>query len=176
MKTAHSYNTNAWFARAGRFMRKAHPIKFTLILTAVLMVLLTILGLPEEFGLIKDIEYATPPISALNENPVFTIIMAVIYAPLIETLLFQMLPWFILSKSKLVRRHRIIAVVASALIFGVLHYYSVFYMIATFMIGMVFMWAYIVKNGKNPYWNVVLLHAVWNALAIAGHLLLENKL
>ena len=166
MRKAHTYNNNAWFARAGRFMREAHPIKFTVILVVALNLILLPIQLLLEFDILPDYQFRPEPLDMLKTDPWGLFFSAVIFAPLIETLLNQMLPWFVLRRFKTVRRHRIIAVAISGLIFGALHFYSVVYILITVVMGMVMMWAYIVKYRKNPYWNVVLFHAVWNGLAM----------
>ena len=102
--------------------------------------------------------------------------MAVIFAPITETLLFQMLPWFALKRIHTVKRHRIIAVVISGLVFGLLHTYSVMYMISASFIGMIMMWGYIVRLRKNAFWNIVLFHAFWNALMIVMYFITDSNL
>lgn len=171
MQKAHTYNENAWFARVGRFMRNAHPVKFTLILTLVLSAVLVPIEILLDLGLIPDYQFKPEPIDMMKSDPWQLVFSAVIFAPLFETMLNQMLPWIILKRFKTVRRHRIIAVVLSGLIFGALHLYSVAYVFITLFMGMAMMWAYIVKDHKNPYWNVVLFHAAWNATAIILYVL-----
>ena len=166
MQKAHTYNKNAWFARAGRFMRTASPIQFTLILAVAMGVVLFPIEYLFELGLIPDYQFRPEPIDMLKSDPWNLVFTSVIIAPLIETLLNQMLPWLVLKRFKTVRRHRVIAVVLSGLIFGVLHFYSASYILITTLMGMVMMWAYIVKYRKNPYWNLVLFHAFWNGTSI----------
>lgn len=92
---------------------------------------------------------------------------AVIVAPLLETLCFQMFPYWVLRRFKTFRDNRWAIVLIAALIFGSMHYYSVMYIIAASCMGAVMMYGYIVKWRRHGYWNLVLFHAVWNALALS---------
>ena len=52
------------------------------------------------------------------------------------------------------------------LIFGLIHFYSLSYVIYNFFVGALLMFAYIVRINKSPYWTVVVLHGLMNLFSI----------
>jgi membrane protease YdiL (CAAX protease family) len=53
---------------------------------------------------------------------------------------------------------------ASALLFGVSHFYSLFYMIYAFLMGLTLMYGYMVrvKSDQNAFWLIVIAHSMFN--------------
>jgi uncharacterized protein len=84
-----------------------------------------------------------------------------VVAPLLETFLFQQLPYDAFVKRKWPEKW---LVVFSALIFGLAHAYSVAYVILATIQGVVFMYAYITWDGTriSKYWMVTFIHAFHN--------------
>jgi membrane protease YdiL (CAAX protease family) len=94
------------------------------------------------------------------------ILAIVILAPLIETLIFQKWVYQALSLVGWLKRYKILIIFLSAVIFGLIHFYSLSYVIYNFFTGALLMMAYIIKIDKNPYWTVVLLHGLMNLFSI----------
>jgi membrane protease YdiL (CAAX protease family) len=94
------------------------------------------------------------------------IVEAVIIGPLIETFIFQKGLYYLLSNSTVLKQRKIVIMVIGAIIFGLLHFYSLSYVIFNIFTGFLFMFAYIIKLYKNPYWFVVILHGLMNLFAI----------
>jgi membrane protease YdiL (CAAX protease family) len=99
---------------------------------------------------------------------VVDLVIAVIAAPLIETLLFQPLIIEVICKIiKRPRRNIYIAVFASALAFALNHTYSVSYVIYTFTGGIIYSLAYYLGRYRkeSAIILVFLLHSLDNLLA-----------
>lgn len=90
----------------------------------------------------------------------------VILAPLIETLIFQ--KWFynLFSLIDWLNRYKIFIILISAVAFGLIHFYSLSYIIYNFFIGALLMFIYIIKINRKPYWTVVILHSLMNLYSI----------
>ena len=94
------------------------------------------------------------------------ILEIVILAPLIETLIFQKWIYRGLSLIGWLKRHKTLIILVSALIFGLIHFYSLSYVFYNFFIGALLMFAYIIRINKKPYWTVVVLHGFMNLFSI----------
>ena len=96
------------------------------------------------------------------------IIIGLIVAPLFETYIFQDGVFKIL-KGKM-RDSFIIFI--SALLFGLSHFYDLFYTMNTFLIGLVFAVAYRNWEGNNinKFWMIVIIHAMYNLVALLASL------
>lgn len=101
-----------------------------------------------------------------------TIIDTLLLAPLLETFLFQTLFYFL--HKKYINR-KTITIILSGASFAAIHYYSFFYMIDTFFIGIFFMYGYIARAGSDnkPYISTFIAHAFINLITT---LLLAIKL
>lgn len=95
-------------------------------------------------------------------NPA-TIIDTLLLAPLLETLLFQTLFYFLYKRYI---NHKTITILLSGASFAALHYYSFFYMIDTFLIGVFFMYGYILRaeSDNRPYISTFTAHVVINLI------------
>lgn len=155
------------FAKFGSWLRKQNTIVFVAVLLIVIYLLGTVLSTPFEQNWISDVRFFPDP-ADMGLPVVAMFFMAVIVAPLLETALFQALPFWIFYRFATFRQHRWIMVLIMALIFGSQHYYTVSYILITTGIGAVLMYAYIIKWQRHAYWNVVALHAIWNAIAFTA--------
>ncbi len=99
--------------------------------------------------------------ATLNLNVKEAFWVAVIFAPLVETYLIQ---YLVIKNVHKWTGIYWIAVLASAVIFGALHTYSVPYMIVTFLSGIVYGIIYVVLalRGKDPFVYIALTHALHN--------------
>lgn len=119
------------------------------------------------------LEYAVPSLS-LETNPVISnhksfterFIIAVIFGPLIETIIFQWLPIKILRvKFKL---SFCVVCTLSAVAFAISHPYGIGYIIFTFILGYLFAAGYIVlrNTNKSAFRVVWVTHALRNLISI----------
>ena len=93
----------------------------------------------------------------------FEFTFAVIYAPLLETLLFTLLPYLVFSKFS---KNMVWFIAITSVLFGLIHTYSVAYVIITFFIGIflnTFFWIVIhKKNMASAFFLTCLMHALYN--------------
>lgn len=146
----------------GKWLRRLNPIAYTLIMTATLFIIgllssmvFTLLGIdPDPENIIEKMEFGV------------ALVVAVGIAPLLETLLFQKTIYFLLSKVGWMRRHKVYIILISALIFGSQHFYSFAYAVAATLLGIVLMFAYVVRFRRDAYWTVVAIHALYNCISV----------
>jgi len=99
------------------------------------------------------------------EDSILVIYLTVgVFGPLIETLLFQLIPIYLMSLIKKMPYWSIIIV--SALCFVLTHHYSWLYVFYTFFLGIVYATTFLVLKNKRGYvfafWLVFLVHAFYN--------------
>jgi len=79
----------------------------------------------------------------------------------------QSLPIYIFARVWI--KNKYLAIFISALTFGLIHYYSLYYVLYTFVLGLLWAWAYLNYYEKRgfgyAFWAIVLVHALWNAVA-----------
>jgi membrane protease YdiL (CAAX protease family) len=116
--------------------------------------------------------------SFVSEEPPFTVfIIAVIIAPILETLIFQKGIIILSRKIEYIKNRVWLQIVISALIFGLNHTYSVAYIFVGFLLGLIFAYSYIVSEDKksNALRNVIIIHSLSNMISILITLI-ENSL
>ncbi len=114
-----------------------------------------------------DIIFIGDQNASLLQGPLYrTILETMIIGPLLETLIFQKSLYFIITLSNWLRHNRCWIVIIGAFVFCSVHFYTLSYVIVTFITGAFFMYMYIIKRHKHGYWSVVLIHAMINGLAI----------
>lgn len=90
--------------------------------------------------------------------------LGVILAPIIETFIFQYLPFKVIGK---VIKNPVYIIMGSSLFFAFNHYYNWLYVVVTFFIGLILNCNYyaVQKISKYGFWLTALLHAANNSLA-----------
>ncbi|MHC5310608.1 CPBP family intramembrane glutamic endopeptidase [Myroides sp. LJL116] len=114
------------------------------------------------FELTKE-QINAPEFTSLGQE----IFVSVLLAPLVETLLFQVLIYGIVKKVlKNVESYGFIItyLAASCLLFALGHKYSIYYQIITFFFGLVFSLSYLYfkKASRYPITCVVVIHTLYN--------------
>jgi hypothetical protein len=110
---------------------------------------------------IPDIQFYDKPIND-NFNISFDLIVdSLILAPILETLIYQTFFYFIYKRLKLTKW---VIVILSAVVFGMNHNYSLFYMLNASFIGCIFMCFYVLRDKytNKPYLSTVIAHAAIN--------------
>ena len=108
----------------------------------------------------------------LKTNKIEALFLILFLGPLFETLIFQALVisivrYFLLLIESLERKTiNIIAILISALSFGVVHTYNLTYAVVGFFVGIIFAYSYVyIKEKKsNPIIIVFLIHFLTNLL------------
>lgn len=123
-------------------------------------------------------------IKVANSSPIsFLVVVVIIIAPVFETFIFQVLP--IEISNRITKKHTgkpcvLFSIVVSALLFAVEHRFSIAYMCFAFIIGLylAFFYSYMSKiyrnNWKIGFAATVLLHIIFNCLALAALMILNN--
>lgn len=117
-----------------------------------------------------------PAINPMSgQSIIFVVLVGLLLSPLIETFLFQFLTiefirWITNKTSG--RPYAIFAGIISAAAFGLMHFYSVKYIVSTFLLGLYLSFVYIffcVKTGKKTrgFFATVLMHFLLNLLPFA---------
>lgn len=111
------------------------------------------------------------PIS-LVESKVLTIFLIAVAAPIIETLIFQIvcINAFILIFALLLNQNEdnrnilIVSIVLSAIVFGAAHFYNWTYMVFMFILGLYFGYIFFCCYLKQikPFYPIALLHSLYN--------------
>jgi uncharacterized protein len=146
-------------------------ISFVLVVTSILFIIAFSSNII--LGFIKQNDHIFFELQSKEKSFVFIYIVPLIFAPVFETFLGQALPYYLLKKVSFISQKSSLILIASAIIFGLLHFYSLFYMIYAFLIGLVLMYAYMVrvKNHKNAFLLVAICHALLNLGIIIRNLL-----
>lgn len=96
------------------------------------------------------------------------ILIAVIVSPLAETLIYQWVVFRLAFISEFIRLRSWIAAWLSAAFFGGQHFYSVGYIVLSFVVGLVFAYAFLLSGiFKRGYWVVTGAHCAINVLVLA---------
>lgn len=98
------------------------------------------------------------------DSKIEAFILVVIFSPVIETYLFQ--KTIIGSIVKKYPSSQLNACLISAIIFGILHYYSPEYILKTFISGFLYGILYLVslQKIKHPFLPVVIAHSIFNLI------------
>ena len=143
-------------------LQNTNRLNFVLIVTLVLFAIAFILSYV--FGYLRDYDIPLINFPDQEKTTVLLFFSSVILIPLIETFLNQFLPYYLLIKVKYLREKSYLILLISAVFFGVLHFYSVFYIIFGFLLGLVFMYGYMVriKTDNKTFYLIAITHALFN--------------
>ncbi len=106
------------------------------------------------------LEFKSNSMSFQSKNEEF--VLVVFIAPILETLIFQYLPYFYLKKYRY-----IYTILTSSILFGLAHAYSIIYIIYGFTIGLLFIstYFYSIRKNLNPFMLVAFSHFIYNLFA-----------
>lgn len=100
-------------------------------------------------------------------SPFMKYFMVVLVAPFFETYIFQAIPYHLLNTIPYVRRHVWITILVASVIFGLVHTYSIQFMIHTTIVGFFFIATFIIRaKKKDQVLCTYLLHAFSNFVAV----------
>ncbi|MEN5133165.1 CPBP family intramembrane glutamic endopeptidase [Elizabethkingia anophelis] len=114
----------------------------------------------EQLDIIKNLK--GPKFKNLTQE----IFLAIFFAPLGETFIFQVVVYYLISlfESFLTKYFNIIYLITSALLFALSHSYSIYYQIGVFLPGVLLAYAflYFKNRSKYPILCVTIVHALHN--------------
>ncbi len=108
----------------------------------------------------------TPNETIMKESFFKKFLSVVIIGPLLETLISQKWLYQLMSSIVWFRKNKILIVIIGGVIFGLLHSYSLSYIVFNFFTGTLFMLTYIIRIGNKPYFTVAVLHSLINLFGI----------
>ncbi|HET9570901.1 MAG TPA: CPBP family intramembrane glutamic endopeptidase [Bacteroidales bacterium] len=118
----------------------------------------------EEYLNLPETDYSK---LGLPENIWFRYLIVAILSPLLETFLFQAMPYYFLNLFEFMKRHAWLTILLPGMVFGSFHFISVHYFIAATIMGMVFQFTYHIRSKKgDPFLSTYLLHALLNGMSI----------
>ena len=150
--------------KINQFFRTADTCLVVLIFTLVSIALSAVVPLLGVWG-VHDIHFNPTP-DEQDMGFEMLLIFSVVFAPALETLFFQFIPFWLLSRIRWMRKNPIWIVLIPSLLFGISHNYTIHYMICAFIAGMVFMYVYIIRSEKQPFFTVAIIHALSNLFAV----------
>lgn len=138
-----------------------------IFVSVILMIVLTVpFAVVFEILGVSDSDVGGPDLK--GPAPGEIIFLAIIVAPVIETLFAQLIPIRLVQKY-IKRNTDVTAITISSIIFAAGHLsYSVWYFLLMLPIGFILAVTYITfqKRKQSGYWTTTLLHAVRNSLAL----------
>jgi uncharacterized protein len=142
--------------------KSLNRITFILILTSALYILAICFNL--FFGLIKGKDIILIGFPSKEKNIALLLFSSIILAPIFETILGQSLPYYLLNKIKYLNERSYLILLISALFFGLIHFYSLFYILYGFLLGLVLMYGYMIRirSDKKTYFLIVICHSLLN--------------
>ena len=96
------------------------------------------------------------------------ILLAVVIVPILETLLHQYFIYEILIRYPFFKNRKYLIFLISAILFGLLHFYSLAYIVWAFFMGIYFIicFDFFRYSNRNAYWLTCLLHGIRNSIAL----------
>lgn len=93
-------------------------------------------------------------------------IVVSVFVPIFETFLNQSLPFKVMQNWSLTKNKYGLYILISSVIFGLLHNYSLQYMIFAFAVGLVLGYTYFFysKTPKVAFWTTALIHGLRNSI------------
>lgn len=148
-----------------RYWSAMHPIPF--VFTALLLVYLLSLPVYMIVDLLNISEKAVGGPDFTNKHQIEIFILAVIAAPILETLVGQRLP-ISLCQKYLSRHQQTIAILSSTVLFALMHLsYSIWYFLAMLPMGWLLALTYTIfqRRKESAFWMTAFLHATKNLVA-----------
>ena len=151
-----------------QFFRQSGHGKVVLVALGLLQLISLITAILTVYVDHLNIHFLTPPLFE-EKTIVYAFITGIIISPVVETLIFQWFIYKVFKRFKFFRNQVRYIILVSAFLFGMAHFYHLYYMIGTFFSGIIYMSVYIskVSNKKLAYWLAVLTHSLSNAIALS---------
>jgi len=143
-------------------MRSLTRVKYTLVLTLALY--LVAISFNILFNFIKDKDVIWIKFPGEEINVIILFFTTIVVSPLFETFLNQYLPYYLLNKIKYLRERSYLILLSSAIIFGLVHFYSLFYIVYAFLIGLILMYGYMVRIriDNKTFYLITICHSLLN--------------
>ncbi len=155
------------------WLSKTNVFYFALTMCALTFVVRLPYSIITEIFNITDISFDGKLPETRFTIDLYFLYRVLIEAPLLETLLFQSIFFFIYRVFEI---NKWIIITISALAFAFIHYYSLHYVIGTFFVGFLFMYGYILRgdNKKRPFLSIALAHCFTNIVPVTATFIKQN--
>jgi len=149
--------------RFTEWLAESNIVLYSITLSIIIYLIKGLVYVFKDIIEIQDIQFREELVNESFEVTINLIVNVLILAPLLETLVFQVLFFSVLKKFKI---NKWIIVMISGLAFGAFHYYSVFYIIQTSLVGFIFMYMYILRAEveNKPFLSTVIAHSTVNLI------------
>lgn len=96
----------------------------------------------------------------------------IILIPILETFIHQHLPFKLMQSWSWAKNKYGLYIIVSAIVFGLIHTYSLQYMIFAFSVGLIlgYMYFFYSKTPRKSFWSTTLIHALRNLVAFLAAL------
>jgi hypothetical protein len=113
---------------------------------------------------IFNIEISEATSETSKSSMFLNFVVAIIIAPLLETLIYQYAVIKLLRKVKILKNNNYIIILICSILFGLSHTYSLSYVINTTIIGIILAYSFITyeKKGIPPFLIVCAIHSLRN--------------
>lgn len=130
--------------------------------------ILFVIGIPLEYLTnvfnIPDKELTS---QMIPDNFLLKALLVVIFAPFLETFLFQSLPYYFLSLFHFMKQNQWLIILIAGILFGSVHVFSIQHIFYATIIGFFLIATYIIRSKKgDSFLCTFLLHAFFNLSAI----------
>ncbi len=148
--------------KTNKRLKSLSRILFIIVLTSALYLVAFFLNYV--IGFIKEKDFVLMDFSNGEKRIIIYVFSSVILAPVVETFLGQSLPYYLLNKIKYFNERSYLILFTSALFFGLLHFYSLFYIFYAFVLGLIFMYGYMIriKTDRKTFYLIAVSHSLLN--------------
>lgn len=157
--------TLSLLSKATQWLARTNIALFSLALYAIILAQRFLIHLFNDVIGIPDIKYREKLMNS-NYNVTFDLVLdTLLFAPILERLVSQSLFFNIYNRIKI---NRWVIIALSSITFGLIHNYSLVYMISTAFSGAIFMFLHIERaQAKNkPLASTIIAHSFINSTAI----------
>lgn len=141
------------------------PLNFILTTTFLNFILMIPINLVLTY---LDIEHEEIGVTNIEKYSFFGFFSAVIFAPIFETLINQLIPIKVMQKI-LRNKVNIIPILVSAIFFALMHLvYSIWYSLLMFPLGLLLAKTYLIfrKRKESSFWVTTAVHSLWNLIQV----------
>lgn len=135
---------------------------FTIIITSVLYIIA--FSTNYILGFIKQRDIILINFHNEETSSVILFVTTVILAPIVETFIGQSLPYKLLQRINYFKGKDFLILITAASFFGLIHFYSIFYIIYAFLVGLVLMYGYMlrIKVDNKSFTVIAICHSLLN--------------
>jgi len=147
-----------------RYLYKVNSISFILIGLIIIILVSIIIS-----SLLPEGSFRNPVVESFaKDGPLTLFLFGCVFAPFVETFLFQYLPFLLANLIFKHKKRLFFYLITASLLFGYMHKYNIFYFLTGCLIGFILcFFFYIAKQRKqNALILITIIHALNNLLAL----------